>query len=149
MKILLFLVAGCFVLSSVECAHITQKGAVCEKAASQPQTQFPFSIIPRVIKTNGKTVKITLAAVLSSSLNAPGAEVVATSKGGKTCITYSREMKKFIKSQSLSTKTFKPLEAYLFKQVKKAKANPSAFVSMLDGYLKLGAAQNYTIDVSL
>lgn len=149
MKILLSAFACCSILGSVECAQVPQTGTVCEKAASQPQAQFPFSIIPRVIKTSGKTVEITLAAVLSSSLNAPGAEVVATSKGGKTSITYSREMKKFIKSQSLSTKTFKPIETYLLEQVKSAKANPTAFVSMLDGYLKLGAVQNYTVDVGL
>lgn len=145
-KAIFCLLAGFSILGTIDARQIPQGSDIHEKAVGV-QSQYPFSIIPRVIRVGGSTTEIRLAAVLAAGFNATGAEIEAAYKNGKTTYTYSSAIKKFMKAQGLSSSAFKPLEAYLAKQIKSAKADPAPFVSMLDGYLKMGLAPSYTVSI--
>ncbi len=116
-------------------------------STTTPVAEFPFSVVPRTIRSTPHRVEITLAAVLSSAVGAPGAEVVASLKHNKTSFRYSSALKKFLKKQHIRLSELKPLRTYLRGQIKKARKDPASYVSMLDAYLRLGLAETFTVEI--
>lgn len=117
-------------------------------AAQVPATAFGFSLVPKKLIVGDGRSEIVLSLVLLPQSEHPGVELQAASKGGKTHITYSKPLKKFMKSRNLHRKDFKSFEFYLKAQMKKAKANPDPFIIMLDTYLKTQVAPAFIIDLN-
>lgn len=128
-----FLLALICVLTSLEAA---------------PATAFGFALVPKKLIVQNDYSEIVMSLVLLPEASYPGVELEAASKGGRTHITFSKPLKKFIKSLNLTKEHFRPFVAYLKAQVKSAKANPDPFIIMLDTYLKTGADAAFAIDLS-
>ncbi len=142
------LILACAILLTTTAHASSVQGSItCEKKINPTISQFPFSIVPRVISVSGNLKAITLAAVLSSTLGAPGAELVATYKHGKTKYSVSSALKAFLKQQGIPLSSLKPLKSHLKQEIATAKKKPDTYVSTLDAYLRLGLAEAYTVKI--
>jgi hypothetical protein len=122
------------------------KGRPMAKLGPIQNTPLCFIFVPREVSMKHGKPKLRLAAFLEPPVGLPHTEVVASVKNHKRTITYSHQMRKFIRKSGYHKSDFKPLEKYLLEQIKNAQKNPQAFLSLLATYLANGQAPTFTMN---
>jgi hypothetical protein len=104
-----------------------------------------FSLLPQQVTIKGNKQKLQLAAVLAPQFGFDQAKIIASVKGHKQKVTYSSQMRKFIRKNSLQKSIFKDLETQLLVQLQQAKNSPQATLSILAAYLQNGKTPDCSV----
>lgn len=144
-KIVSLLLALAFLSAAqVEAASISSSSTTTTAPAGSP-ISFTFLVVPQLIRAVNGHNEIKIAATLAPAYSYPKAQVLVSRLKGRTHFSYSKPLRKFMKSLSLTKSDFKPLETYLKGQLSSARTNLVPFVTNLATYLQTGTAPVFTL----
>lgn len=107
-----------------------------------------FALMPRMLKVKKGRAEIILAAIPSSPVLLPDAELLASIKNRKTKFVYNKKLKKLLKELNWTAKEMKPLEAYMAKQLKQGAKNPETMLTLIQEQLQNTPSPTFSVEIT-